>query len=394
MRVLISAAETSSDSHAAELLRALRKESHETIDAFGIGGPKLQTEGLRSVFDARELLSMGFVEILGRLPKVFAALRAVEDEAKRSRPDVAVVLDYPDFHFRLARRLSRLGIPLVYYIPPKVWAWRKGRVRFLKRYFKKVLTILPFEEDFYKGAELPAQYVGNPLQDELPIEVSRAEARRQLKLSDDELVLAVLVGSRPVELKRHLEVFLDGAEETARELQKPLRVLLPFAATSDFDVLQERVKAWQSGRQKLTRVEISQGNSGLVMKAADVGLIKSGTSTLEAALLGLPHVIAYRPNEFTCFIVKHLIGYDEPIGLSNLVAGAKRKPYPIAEITCKEVTPQAIAVELVPLFSKTQKLADVQRTIEKVRQAVLRGGESPSLLAAKAVLSVVKETRK
>jgi lipid-A-disaccharide synthase len=148
MKILISAAETSSDAHAAELLKALRERSSEPIEAFGIGGPKLAAAGQRQVFDAREMLSMGFVEILGRLPKILTALKRIEDEARALRPDVAVVVDYPDFHFRLAKRLAKQGIPLVYYIPPKVWAWRRGRVKFLKRFFRKILCILPFEVRF------------------------------------------------------------------------------------------------------------------------------------------------------------------------------------------------------------------------------------------------------
>lgn len=396
-RVLISAAETSSDAHAAQLLRALRELSSDPIEAFGIGGPALKKEGLRSVVDARELLSMGFIEILGRLPKIFRALKRVEAAARASRPAVAVFLDYPDFHFRLARRLGRIGIPLVYYIPPKVWAWRKRRVFFLKRYFKKILCILPFEEKFYADSDVPASYVGSPLQDELPLGLSREEARSRLSIGAAEKTLAVLAGSRPAELKRHLELFLDGAEETAKVLRArgqlsgsgTLLVLLPFATTADLPVLRARVEAWQSRGQRVIRIRISEGDSGSIMKAADVGLIKSGTSTLEAALLGLPHVVAYCPNALTCFIVKRLIRYQGPIGLSNLVTGSKCEPYPISELTCSDVTPQSLARELVPLFSESADRARVLGAVEAAKRAVLRDGESPSHRAAREILSVI-----
>jgi lipid-A-disaccharide synthase len=400
MKVLISAAETSSDAHAAELLKALRAQAGETVEAFGIGGPELARAGQRQVVDARELLSMGFIEILGRLPKIFSALRKIEDEARREKPEVAVVLDYPDFHFKLAKRLARMGIPLVYYIPPKVWAWRRGRVHFLKRFFKKILCILPFEAEFYRRENVPARYVGSPLQDELPLNKTPQECRAELGLSPSDRVLAVFIGSRPTELKRHLKVFLDGAEMLARELAlgtTKLKVLLPFAATSDLGELRSRVESWQKSSGGLLEIRISQGDSGVAMRAADAGLIKSGTSTLEAALLGLPHVIAYKPNELTCFIVKHLIRYRGAIGLSNLVSGSKGIPHDFPELTCSGVTPEAIACELLPLMTEakaaTPKLLVMQTVLERVRAAVLIGGESPSAVAAREIIGVVKEAR-
>jgi lipid-A-disaccharide synthase len=403
VKILISAAETSSDAHAAQLLKALRLETDEKVEAFGIGGPMLQAEGLRQIFDSRELLSMGFVEILGRLPKIFSALRKIENEALKFRPDVAVFLDYPDFHFKLAKRLSRLGIPLIYYIPPKVWAWRTGRVRFLKRYFKKILCILPFEEKFYQQHRIKVHYVGNPLQDELPLQITREEARKRLRLSAEDLVLAVLVGSRPAELRRHFNVFLEAAEMTAEKMSRrgileadqKLRVLVPFAATSSMAELENKVNTWQRGRSQGSRIElrISQGDSALVMRAADVGLIKSGTSTLEAALLGLPHVIAYRPNAFTCFIVKHLIRYTGPIGLSNLVIDSCRAPYLIPELNCAAVTAENVSSELDSLFGKSEKLQQMQETLARIQSEMLRSKESPSRIAAREVLATLREVK-
>src|SRR6185437_5565712 len=144
-------------------------------DAFGMGGPHLHEAGLRAVVDARGLLAMGFGEILGRLPQIFRALRVISDTARSERPDVAVVIDYPDFHFRLAKRLKANGIPVIYFIPPKVWAWRKGRIKILRERFVRVLSILPFEADFYRREKMPVTYVGNPLVDELPMSLTRGE---------------------------------------------------------------------------------------------------------------------------------------------------------------------------------------------------------------------------
>ena len=204
---------------------------------------------------------------------------------------------------------------------------------------------------------------------------------------------AETLGSRPVELKRHLEVFLDGAELTAERLGRKLKVLLPFAATSDLSMERARVDAWAAAKPRKITLQVSQGDSGWVMRAADAGLIKSGTSTLEAGLLGLPHVIAYRPNEFSCFIVKHLIRYQGPIGLSNLVAGSKTKPYLIPELTCSGVTAYAVAEELVKLLTDTPQLREMKSTLQKIQAVVLAGKESPSRIAAREILLVAQESR-
>ena len=343
MKILISAAETSSDAHGAELLRALRAID-PSIEAFGIGGPKLQAVGLRSIVDARELLSMGFFEIFARLPRILRALRRLRKEAAREKPDIAVVIDYPDFHFKLATRLKRLGIPVVYYIPPKVWAWRKSRVKFLRRFFVKLLCIFPFEEEFYRREEVNARYVGNPLMDELPLGLDQAEARRKLGLGP-ERVLVAMPGSRPSEIKRHLELFLDSIVAFQLRAEGSWQALMPFPENGDLGPIRKRIAEWERAKSRRIKLRLSQGDSPLCMLAADVGVIKSGTSTLEAGVLGCPHVIVYKPNGFSCFVFKHLIRYRGPVGLVNLVAGSHERPdrpYVAEELLCKQATVSSI----------------------------------------------------
>lgn len=412
MKILISAAETSSDAHAAELLESLReqlRERGEETHAFGIGGPKLQAAGQKQIVDARELLSMGFLEIASRLPKILASLSRVEKAALETKPDVAVLLDYPDFHFRLARRLNKQGIPIVYYIPPKVWAWRKGRVRFLKKFFSKILCIFPFEENFYRKENVPVKYVGNPLLDELPLELSKPEARAKLGISTTEKVLAVLPGSRPAELQRHLELFLDGAQMTAVKLlaageigeHERLRVLVPFPATSEMQPLLDRIHAWEADQKHLlVQMRISQGDSAWAMLASDAGLIKSGTSTLEAALLQCPHIIVYKPNKVTEFLVRRVINYWGPIGLSNLVCGVEREPFPIPELAGSTVTPQSLSNHLVQLLLPTPLAEKVKGVCEEVRRLMIvreNGSDlkiaSPSKVAAREIIEVADQSR-
>jgi len=414
MKILISAAETSSDAHGAELLKALRVEwairrkiSEETaahqIDAFGIGGPKLRDAGLRILVDARELLAMGFLELISHLPKILRALRVITAGAQREKPDLAVVIDYPDFHFRLAGRLRSKSIPVIYFIPPKVWAWRKRRIRILKKVFAKILCIFPFEEEFYKKAGIPAVYIGNPLLDELQVNVSKEEARSKLKLLNSDLVLVIMPGSRASEIKRHLELLLESALICARELHRlgrlpaPLKVLIPFADTAPIEQIRQEVQTWQlkQNADSFLELRVSQGDSAVCMTAADAGLIKSGTSTLEAGFLKCPHVITYKTNWITGFIFKYLIRYRGPVGLVNLVAGwTPGAPYLVNEILLENATPDRLGEEAVNLFNDEKLREKLLLGFERLRQVLLavkrEGDLGPSRRAAAEILDFVQ----
>ncbi len=412
MRILISAAETSSDAHGAELLRAIRAQvpSAESVEAFGVGGPKLQAAGLRAVVDARELLAMGFIEILRHLPRIFRALNLLTTEARQMRPDIAVVIDYPDFHFRLARRFKKLGIPMVFYIPPKVWVWRKRRVEFLRRFFIKILCILPFEEDFYRNLNISVKYVGNPLLDELPLDLTRSDARKKLSLLDSDRVLIMMPGSRASEIKVHLNLMLDSALLAATQLQKQgflapreaLKVLLPFPVTTnleDLEAIRSRVKQRlhdQGGGGTVLEVKISQGDAAECLVAADAGLVKSGTSTLEAGLLRCPHAIVYKPNRTSAWIFKHLIRYRGPVGLVNLIAGwIPGKDYLVREILCDEVTPKSLSEEVIALMTDPVKRKNMFEGFERLHERVCgsMGSLSPSFCAAQEIIQAVQTIR-
>ncbi|HCM40613.1 MAG: lipid-A-disaccharide synthase [Bdellovibrionales bacterium GWB1_52_6] len=416
MKVLISAAETSSDAHGAELLKALRSEwtlrrgvteevAAREIDAFGIGGPRLRQAGLRVLVDARDLLAMGFLEIIGHLPKILRALRVVDAASRREKPDLAIVIDYPDFHFRLARRLRAQGIPVIYFIPPKVWAWRKGRIRILKELFSKILCILPFEEEFYRQENVPATYVGNPLVDELPVDLSREDARGRLNISLSEKVLLLMPGSRASELKRHLELFLEGALNCADSLAQsgvrgPLKVLIPFAGTANLPEVTARITAWSASQkdlEKLLSIRVSQNDSAVCMLAADAGLIKSGTSTLEAGFLGCPHCIIYKTNWITAWIFKFLIRYQGPVGLVNLVYGwTPGKPYLVQEILLEAATARSLGAEALQLFSDEKLRLKLLTGFEKLRKILLApqltSGKGPSRQAAREILEFMERT--
>ncbi len=405
MKILISAAEASSDAHAARLLGALQvllSESGESLDAFGVGGPKLQAAGLRVVVDARTLLSMGFVEILGRLPRILRSLKLIAETAERENPQVAVVVDYPDFHFRLARRLKRSGIPVVYLIPPKVWVWRQGRVAKMRELFRQVLCIFPFEEAIFTRLGMPVTFVGNPLVEELPMHLSKAEARLRLGIdsASRRSVVLVMPGSRPSELKEHLDLMLEACEAAARAIGKEFLVLCPFALTADLGELEAKLAPWRAKRPgSMIEVRFSQGDAHEAMAAADAGLVKSGTSTLEAGLMSLPHAVVYRPSRTTEFIFKRFIRYAGPVGLVNLVAHpdgpAGRAPYLCRELLMDQATVENLSSELQTLLVDESTLARMREGFQALR-ARLRvgpGAPAPSRRAAEQVLNIARAAR-
>lgn len=397
MRVLISAAEASADLHAAHLVEALRRRV-PGLEIAGIGGTHLEEQGLRPVARAAELAVMGSAEILSRLSVIRRAEKDLIREAARIRPDVAVLVDYPGFHFRVGPRLKALGIPVVYFIPPKVWVWRSSRLRVMREWVARVLCILPFEPKIYEDAGIRAEFVGSPLVEELPIRMSREEARAKLGISPAERVLAVLPGSRDSEMERHWRPFLDAARLFAEKSGESWTVLVPIASTLDFEHWRGEAESWRrdSGTESIG-LRLVQDGSGELLRAADLGLIKSGTSTLEAAILECPMVVAYRPGRVTSLAVKHLLRYRGPVGLVNLFRGWKEGDALVApEILHGEMTAPRLAAELHALRGDAGRLAKMRRDLAGLRELVLSGQNGhggPSDRAAEAVIAVVEEAR-
>ncbi|MGZ3708980.1 MAG: lipid-A-disaccharide synthase, partial [Bdellovibrionota bacterium] len=330
-------------------------------------------------------------EVLARLPRILRAMNRLVEAARREKPDVAVLLDYPDFHLRLAPRLRALGIPLVYYIPPKVWIWRRSRVKRIRELFSRVLSIFPMEEEFLRKHHVPVVYVGNPLLDELPFQRTRGEARRALGLSETERTLVMMPGSRPAEIRMLLERMLDSAEEARKRLAGELTVLLPFAENANLPELDERVKLWKRSREAGLQIRLSRGNAHECLIAADAGLIKSGTSTLEAALLGCPHSITYRFNALSSWLFYNLVRYRGPVGLSNILFGwEKGKPLLVHEVVLKDATVSQLSAEIVTLFTDEEYRRRMKEGFATLREKLSGPGTSPSSEAARQILEVAQ----
>ena len=319
----------------------------------GIGGPSMRAAGIEGLGDASTMGVTGFFEVVGQLGVIWRAFgdarRLLRDPA--SRPDLAILIDYPDFNLRLARAAKKAGIPVLYFVSPQVWAWRKGRVRQIARFVDRMLVILPFEEEFYRSARVPVQFVGHPLLDLVRRSLTREQALRPLGLDPKRPTVALLPGSRRNELASHLPPML-GAARLLREEFRDLQFLVPIAPTLDADevdrLIGESLPPRGSARSDGPGVGWALVRDGRydAVGAADAAVVASGTATLETALLGVPMVIVYRMNPFTHAIAR-LISDVPHIGMPNLIAGARVVP----ELVQGECRPDRIALEIRRLLT-------------------------------------------
>lgn len=403
-RIMISAGESSGDDRAAALLGELRGLAPGT-EALGMGGPKLAAAGCRLVVDNSRMHLMGFVEVLAKAAEVRAAYAKMIEAAFKEKPDLAVLVDYPDFHMRLAGRLRGLGVRVAYYVSPQVWAWRPGRARKMGRICEKVLTLFPFEEDIYRRVGVPAECVGHPLADELPGDYPEkgaalragllsAEGRRpkaegtaasgsglqpsalSLQPAVGAELLALLPGSRPMELERHLEVFCRAAR-LVREARPGVLPVLGLAAGAPRETLERRARE-AAGFE----IPVLAGRAREVLAAADAAAVVSGTATLEAALLGCPMVVCYRSGWLN-FNIGRLLVTIPCIALANVAAGRPVVP----ELLQSEVTPGRVADALLAILEDSAGRARMREALLGVRERL--GPRQSSRRAAEAVLGML-----
>ncbi|MFP2898656.1 lipid-A-disaccharide synthase, partial [Corallococcus sp. 4LFB] len=332
-RILVVAGEASGDTHAAELVAALQALRPD-LTFFGMGGARLAARGVELIHDAREVSVMGITEVLPRIPRILRIMKDLARAAEERRPDCAILVDIPDFNLRLAKKLKALGIPVAYYVSPMIWAWRRGRVRTIQRLVDRMLCILPFEEDFYREAGVPARYVGSPVLEQMPRSASAREFRQRLGLSQDAPTLALLPGSRMSEIRRILPALVGAAKQLASE-RPGLQVVVPVAPT----VAKEEILSRFEG-SGVTPVLVD-GRAPEVVGASDAAVVASGTAVLEAGLMERPLVVVYRVSLVT-YLVGRLMLKVAFVSLINLLAGRRVVP----ELLQGDMTPENIAAEV------------------------------------------------
>lgn len=373
--------EASGDEHGAELVHHLRK-LHPNVRVFGMGGSKLRAAGMETTVDAEAAAAvMGITEIFGSLGKLLAALRALKRAARQERPDVVVLIDFPDFNLLLARRLKRLKIPVLYFITPQLWAWRQGRVKSIRKYVRKVAPIFPFEESFFQRHGVDAEYVGHPFLSRSAVSVSREELFAASSLDPRRPLLSLLPGSRKAEVEFLLPAMLDAFERLQR-VRPDLQAAVPVAPTLD----REWVSSLVGARPGVVLVD---GKARELLQFARAAVVASGTATVEAALVGLPFVVVYRLAPLTYRIARFLVRGVKNFAMPNLIAGKKVVP----ELLQSEVTGEKIALELERVLGDPAREARMRSDLRVVGQRLEAGleGRSPAERTAEIVLELAEE---
>jgi lipid-A-disaccharide synthase len=378
-RVLISCGEASGDLYAGALARELRALD-PAVEILGFGGERLRSAGAALVGEYHGLAVTGLAEAIRVLPRARAMYRRLVAEARARRPDVFVAIDFPDFNFRVADALHRMGVPVVYYVSPQLWAWRPRRIAAMRRFASKVLVIFPFEEQLYRDAGVPAEFVGHPL-----VEIARAtEPRdaflRSLRLDPAAPTVALLPGSRPNELGAILPDLVAAARLIAGRV--PGAQFVVARAPNLEDALFAPLGSRGPERPAPPPIVIVAGRTDDVLAAADVVLTASGTATIQAAIHGRPMVIVYRVSPLTYAIGKPFVKVDT-YGMVNLVAGARIVP----ELVQHALTPDAVADEAVSLLTDRARASAMRAALAGVRAKL--GGPGASRRAAEAVLAAV-----
>ncbi|MBI2901159.1 MAG: lipid-A-disaccharide synthase [Planctomycetes bacterium] len=344
--LLIVAGETSGDLHGANLARALR-EREPDIRLVGAGGPRMREAGVELVDDTTSYATIGIVDAFRQMHRYMRLYRLLGSALIRWKPDAVVLIDYPDFNLRFAERVKDQGTPLVYYISPQLWAWREGRVATVKRLVDRMVVIFPFEEEFYRQRGVDAVFVGHPLVERLDAVTGREEARKAIGVAPGTRLVGLLPGSRRKEFQRHFPILKEAASRIASALPGT-EFILGCAAGVDPSWVTPPIRA-------------VQGLTHELMRASDLLLVKSGTSTFEAAMLGTPMIVFYRVSLLTYLTLGPLIRTDT-FAMANILAGRKVVP----ELMQNDCTAEKIAAEAVRMFAGG-RLEEVRRDLAAVR---------------------------
>ena len=352
-RILVSAGEASGDLYAALVVRELRRLWPDA-DFFGCTGPHLRAAGVRTVVDSASLSVVGLLEVIADIPRIYGQYCRLVRAAEEQRPHLAILTDSPDFHLRVARRLHRCRIPVVYLVAPQVWAWRRGRLPALRR-LARLLCIFPFEEEFFKREGVDATYIGHPLAQLVKPSMAREAFFRKHRLVEGRPLVSVLPGSRRGEAARHLPALLNAVQRLNGECAGgPLNFVLPASSTTGAGFFAERIGS--------APVHVIEGEAWDAMAHADLVLAASGTVTIEAALLGTPMVTFYRVT-WPSWVAGKLLVRVPFYSMVNLVAGRAVVP----ELMQERMTGRNLAAEARRLLEDERACSEMRAGLAEVR---------------------------
>jgi len=367
---------------------------------FGLGGQEMEREGQRQLVRAEDVAHMGITEVIRHAPYIYSQYRRLVRGIERERPDLAILIDFPDVNFRLAKHLRRLGIQVVYLVSPQLWAWKRGRLRWVQERVTKMLVIFPFEAEFYRNRDVDAEFIGHPLA-ALPLpSITREAYAAHYKLDPERPWIALLPGSRWKEVTANLPAMV----EMASRLPFPCEYILPVASTIDRARLQEFVKGWITFRPATTTTPLPYihlvPDAREALHHARASVVASGTATVQAAVIGNPFVVVYRVSALTFAVAKQLVEYPPeipveldddgnlPIAMVNLVAGRRVVP----ELLQSKFNADDLAGAMLPLIGETNQRAQMVADLAEVRERLLPPGvHDPIARAAEAILQLLPQ---
>ena len=371
LRILISAGEASGDMYGAQLIEALRRRRRDA-EIFGLGGQRMRAAGCETLVDAKDIAVVGITEILRHLPRIYGRFRRLRRSIAARRPDVGVVIDSPAFNLRVARALHLRGIPAVYYVAPQFWAWRQWRARIVRKYVNQVLTIFPFEVEFWRHWGVPAEFVGHPLAEAAPPAISRQEMADATRLDASKPWITLMPGSR----RREVEMNLPAMLAAAARLGSGYEFLLPVAPTLEAGFVRQFIG--EPGRIRL----LDDARSALIHSRAAV--VASGTATVDAAMMGTPFVMVYRVSALSFALGRPLVKLRH-FAMVNLIAGEEVVP----ELVQSAFTPENVISRLQPLLAETPERAKMLQGLARVRERLRAQSAGHPLPAAERAAEAV-----
>ena len=383
MRILISAGEASGEFYGAQIIEALRRKismdaAASPIEFFGVGGDRMRETGCELLVDAREIAEVGIVEVVKHIPNIYRRFHEVVREAERRRPNAAVLIDFPDFNLRLARELHQRGVPVVYYVSPQLWAWKQRRIERVREHVSRMLVIFPFEENFYRERGIAAEFVGHPLAELPPPETSREQLAAEYGLDPQRHWIALLPGSRRGEVSRIFPVLL----KTAQLLGPEYVYTVPVASTLDPNWIGSFLRDYSGPPITLTR------DARATLLHARAAAVTSGTSTLEAALIGTPFVMVYAVAPLTWKLGRRLVKVDR-FAIVNLIAEKDVVP----ELVQTNFTLERVCAELRRIIDDGSARTTMLEDFREVRRRLepRQDNESASDRVAQTVLAIARE---
>ncbi len=373
-RVLILAGEPSGDMHASSLVEAIH-DVNPNIEFSGIAGDKMISSGVKPLYHLKNMAFLGVIEVIKHLPFILKVEKEIIEYIKLNKIKLAILIDYQDFNLRFAKKLKNHGVKIVYYISPQIWAWHQSRIKKIKNRVDKMLVVFPFEEKFYIDGNVPVNYVGHPLVERISNYEFKSKTDFLNENNIEKEILLILPGSRKDEIKKHLAELIKTSEIISKK--NNLQTVVACADNFDEEYLREYINS--------ENVKVIKGSTYNLLKHSKFGIIKSGTSTLEAAIIGMPFVVIYSTSKLTYEIGKRLVKLDS-IAMPNIIAGKKI----VREFIQEDVNAKLIAEYVQTILDDDSQEDLIKNELNNVK--IKLGSKGASENAAKIILSMLDET--